>query len=129
MEYGQSDISLSPKREIKMPVKGMGDFIQNRLPFHSEEVFFITIGCFSKKYGRQKKKGSKPEGKKNGGREKSLPPPLFESQKDIHIELYLITPSSLPTFIKAAIALSKCAFSCPAESCTRIRAWSLGTTG
>ena len=30
--------------------------------------------------------------------------------------------SSLPTLIKAAIHLSRCAFSCPAEICTRMRA-------
>jgi hypothetical protein len=34
----------------------------------------------------------------------------------------LITPNSFPTFSKAANALSKCSFSCAAESCTRIRA-------
>ena len=42
---------------------------------------------------------------------------------------YLITPSSLPTLINAAIALSKCAFSCPADNWTRIRACPFGTTG
>ena len=42
---------------------------------------------------------------------------------------YFSTPSSLPTLIKAAIHLSRCSFSCPAEICTRIRAWSFGTTG
>lgn len=39
------------------------------------------------------------------------------------------TPNSLPTLMKAAIHLSSCSFVCPAESCTRMRAWSFGTTG
>ena len=42
---------------------------------------------------------------------------------------YLITPSSLPTLINAAIALSKCAFSCPADNWTLLRACPFGTTG
>ncbi len=42
---------------------------------------------------------------------------------------YFITPSSLPIFSNAATALSMCSFSCAADSCTRILACSLGTTG
>jgi len=42
---------------------------------------------------------------------------------------YLITPSSRPTFVKAATHLSRCDFSWPAETCTRIRACPFGTTG
>lgn len=43
--------------------------------------------------------------------------------------VYLITPSSFPTFTKALIALSSCSFVCAAESCTRMRASFFGTTG
>ncbi len=42
---------------------------------------------------------------------------------------YLMTPSSLPTAVKAAIALSRCARSWAAEIWTRMRALPLGTTG
>ncbi len=42
---------------------------------------------------------------------------------------YSITPNCFPTLINAAIALSRCARVCPADSCTRMRACSLGTTG
>ena len=42
---------------------------------------------------------------------------------------HLMTSSSLPTFTNAAMALSRCSRSCPADSCTRMRACPLGTTG
>ena len=42
---------------------------------------------------------------------------------------YFSVPSSRPTLMKAAMALSRWWRSCAAESCTRIRAWPLGTTG
>ena len=38
-------------------------------------------------------------------------------------------PSSLPIFVKAATARSSCVLLWPAETCTRILARSLGTTG
>ena len=40
-----------------------------------------------------------------------------------------ITPCARPTFTNAATARSRCAGSCAALICTRIRAWSRGTTG
>ena len=40
-----------------------------------------------------------------------------------------ITPSSFPTLTKAAMHLSSCSRVWPAEICTRMRAWSFGTTG
>ena len=42
---------------------------------------------------------------------------------------YFSTPSSLPILVKAATHLSRCSLLWPADTCTRIRAWSLGTTG
>ena len=42
---------------------------------------------------------------------------------------HLITPSCLPIFAKAWIALSKCSFVCAADICTRILACPFGTTG
>ena len=42
---------------------------------------------------------------------------------------HLITPNSLPTLMKAAMALSSCGRVWAAESCTRMRAWPFGTTG
>ncbi len=61
---------------------------------------------------------------------------LWRSERDYAIMLelseegtYLITPSSLPTFMKAAIALSSCSRVWPAESWTRILASPFGTTG
>ena len=42
---------------------------------------------------------------------------------------FFSTPSSLPTFMKAAMHLSSCSRVCAADSCTRILACSLGTTG
>ena len=39
------------------------------------------------------------------------------------------TPSSLPTFVNAAIALSRWWRSCAAEIWTRMRAWPFATTG
>ena len=47
----------------------------------------------------------------------------------IKLKNYLITPNSLPTLVKAAMALSKSSRSCPALICTRIRALPFATTG
>ena len=43
--------------------------------------------------------------------------------------LHEAIPSSLPTVTNAAIARSTSSVECPADSCTRIRAAPLGTTG
>ena len=47
----------------------------------------------------------------------------------LKLKNYLITPNSLPTLVKAAMALSKSSRSCPALICTRIRALPFATTG
>ena len=59
------------------------------------------------------------------GRWKSFPPARYR----IIVLCYLMHPSSLPTLVKAAMHLSRCSRSCPAETCTRIRACPFGTTG
>ncbi len=56
---------------------------------------------------------------------KSFPPARYR----IIVLCYLMHPSSLPTLVKAAMHLSRCSRSCPAETCTRIRACPFGTTG
>src|SRR5690554_3621788 len=38
-------------------------------------------------------------------------------------------PSSFPACAKAASAVSSCSWVCSAPTCTRMRAWPLGTTG
>src|SRR5690606_33113275 len=43
--------------------------------------------------------------------------------------VYFLTPSSRPTFPKAAMAWSRCARSCAADIWVRMRALSFGTTG
>lgn len=43
--------------------------------------------------------------------------------------VYFNTPNSFPTFVNAAIALSRCCCSCAALNCTRIRAKPFATTG
>ena len=42
---------------------------------------------------------------------------------------YLMTFSSLPTLVKAAMQRSSWSVVWPADTCTRMRAWPFGTTG
>lgn len=48
---------------------------------------------------------------------------------EISTQHYFNTPNSFPTLVNAAIALSKWCVSCPALTCTRMRARPFGTTG
>ncbi len=49
--------------------------------------------------------------------------------KGLHVVAHATTPNSLPTLVKAAIALSICSKLCAADIWVRMRAWPSGTTG